>query len=73
MVASLLSILKSDCHLVNIRGGTVTYEAWPSGFRFIVPLNEVGDSTILPTEKTVIFSKWIKPQYASMVEGVECQ
>lgn len=61
-MSTLTNLLKEHAEFLFCRDGNLYYET-DSGFKFTVPINELGNGTALRTDKAIVFMKWIKPQF----------
>lgn len=68
----LIDILKEQAHFDFCREGQLYYKT-DSGFRFHVPVNELGTGIALPTDKAIVFMKWITGQHREAVGELNAQ
>jgi hypothetical protein len=66
---TLINVLRESAHFEFYRDG-VLYYVTDSGFRFTVPIEEVGTGTCLKDDKAMTFMKWLRPQYNEFLQGV---
>lgn len=59
---ALVATLKTLCKLDFYRDGNLYYIT-DTGFRFTVPVSEVGNGTCLVADRTITYMKWVKPQF----------
>jgi hypothetical protein len=65
----LIAILKESVDFDFYRDGVLYYVTY-SGFRFTVPIAEVGTGTCLKHDKAMTFMRWLRPQYNEFLQSV---
>lgn len=56
---------------VNFRNNEFTYET-ECGFKFVVPLSDIGNATMLAEDKAILFMRYIRQYMTLLNEAEEC-
>ena len=66
---SITELVKGrKARFVHYREGNFIYET-ESGFQFPVPLEEVGNATLMSEDKALFFMRWIRRHLATIEAG----
>lgn len=57
---NIKELVSGSVHFLEYRKGNLWYTTAPVGFKFPVPIEDIGDATFLASDKGILFMRYIR-------------